>query len=79
MKKSQSPVPKKQNKKVEGMSFPDAMRVLIGGKQIKRLEWTDASEFCLLKESFLMIHRNGKYHTWIVSEGDLLAIDWVLV
>lgn len=61
------------------LSFPEAVAKLIGGAKIRRLEWTDGAEFCLLKDNFLMIHRNEKFHTWIVSEGDMLAIDWVIV
>lgn len=53
--------------------------MLIGGGKIRRVEWNDADEYCLLKDSYLMIHRGGKFHTWIVSEGDLLASDWVIV
>lgn len=79
--KSQSPLPNKVEgvKKAITLSFPDAIEALIGGKKIRRIEWFDADEFCLLKDSFLMIHRGGKYHTWIVSEGDMLAIDWVVI
>lgn len=78
MEKSHSPLPSR-NKKKEELSFPEALSVLIGGKKIRRLEWNEEEEYGLLKDSFLMIHRNDKFHTWIVSEGDLLAIDWVIV
>jgi len=71
-------MPTKKKLEVE-LAFPEAIRALIGGKQIRRKEWSDGSEFGLLKDSFLMIHREDKFHTWIVSEGDLLAIDWVII
>lgn len=74
-KDSQSPVPAR--KPIE-MSFNDAIKAVMGGKKIRRLEWSDEDEYGVLRDSYLMIHRNKKFHTWIVSEGDLLAIDWVV-
>ena len=77
--KSQSPLPPSLNPTIKGeRAFPDAIDALIGGKKIRRLEWSDPEEYCLLKDSFLMIHREGKFHSWIVSEGDLMAIDWII-
>lgn len=73
-----SPVPKTR-KVIVQLSFPKAMEEIVNGKQIRRQEWGDLDEYCLLKDSFLMIHRNGKFHGWTVSEGDMLAIDWVVV
>ena len=78
--KSQSPLPPTiSSKDKKELSFPNAIEALIGGKKIKRLEWADEQEYCLLKDSFLMIHRNDKFHSWIVSEGDLLSLDWVVI
>ena len=76
---SQSPVPVSVGREVEvQFSFPKAIEVLIGGQKIRRKEWGDEGEYGVLRESFLMIHRNDKFHTWIVSEGDMLALDWVI-
>lgn len=72
-----SPTPRKIQPKE--MPFPDAIKEVMGGAKIRRVEWSDPEEYALLKDSFLMIHRNDKFHTWIVSEGDMLAIDWVIV
>lgn len=80
MNKSQSPLPKVSRKKVElKLSFSDAIKALSGGKKIRRTEWSDLQEYGLLKDNFLMIHRGDRFHTWIVSEGDLLSIDWVII
>ena len=77
--KSKSPLPTAKKVRLE-LSFPDAIReIAILGNKIRRVEWSDPEEYCLLKDSFLMIHRNGNFHTWIVSEGDMLAIDWVIM
>lgn len=79
---SQSPLPQKEagSKLVAQMlSFPQAINAIIGGKSVRRKEWSDADEYGVLRDSFLMIHRAGKFHTWIVSEGDMLAIDWIII
>jgi len=76
---SQSPLPKGARKIEVTLAFPDAISLLIGGERIRRKEWSDLQEYGLLKDDFLMIHRNDKFHTWIVSEGDLMAKDWVVV
>lgn len=81
-KKSQSPVPNKLSVlKVEQaeISFSEAINAIIGGLKVRRTEWSDVDEYCLLKDNFLMIHRNNKFHTWIISEGDMMATDWTLV
>lgn len=79
MEDSRSPLPKESRKLEVLVAFPEAIRALIGGQKIRRKDWSDAEEFCLLKDTFLMIHRNGAFHTWIVSEGDLMAQDWMII
>lgn len=61
------------------MSFSRAIESLIGGKKIRRAEWSDEQEYCLLENNYLSIHRNGKFHAWIISEGDLMAKDWMVI
>lgn len=79
-KKSQSPLPAIGKKSIEKeMSFLEALTLLIGGKKIRRSEWNDKEEYCLLQDSFLRIHRDEKFHNWIVSEGDMLALDWEIL
>ena len=78
-KKSQSPLPPGERKVEVTVTFPDAMQAVTEGKKIRRMEWEDKEEHGILKDSFLMIFRGGKYHNWIVSEGDMLAIDWMIV
>ena len=75
--KNQSPLPPKKNQ--SEISFPEAIKAVINGKKVRRLEWSNQEEYCLLKDSFLTIYRNDKFAALIVSEGDLMAIDWVVV
>ena len=84
MFKSQSPLPNKKKVKLE-MSFPHALEVVIGGGKVRRLEWADQKEHLVLKDEYLKVYRiktgETKYgfHALLVTEGDLMAIDWVSV
>ena len=77
---SQSPLPTEKSKKIKiSLSFIDALQGAMVGKKIRRMEWEDVDEYGLIKDSFLMIHRKGKFFTWIVSEGDIFATDWSIL
>lgn len=58
------------------MDFPEALRKVIVGDKIRREEWP-AGEIGFMNDGFLMIEKNG-LHRWIISDGDLLATDWVI-
>ena len=73
-----TPIPRQQGKSIT-MSFPDAMKQIINGKKVRRMEWETQSDYCLLKEGWLTIFRKGKFHTWLVNDGDMLADDWYIV
>lgn len=76
-KLSASPVPHKTN--VITFDFPEAMRRVIDGRKITRLEWGTNNSYGLLKDGRLMIYVEGKLHQWLVSDGDMLATDWVVL
>lgn len=60
------------------MSFPDAIRELINGKRIARVEWHNA-DYGVLRDGWLTIFRNGTFHTWSVNDGDLTNDDWIIL
>jgi hypothetical protein len=73
-----TPIPREVGQSIT-MSFPDAMREVIAGKKVRRMEWPD-DDFALLKDSWLTIHTKGKFHTWLISEGDMVDTqDWIVV
>lgn len=79
---SRSPVPVSrvdQDKKPVELSFPDAIREVLNGRKITRLAWESNSTFGCLKDTFLMIFIRGEYHQWIVNDGDMNAIDWIVL
>lgn len=69
-----SPVPEEEVQKT--LDFPEAIKELTIGKRVQRLEWHD-TEYGIVKDNILMIHRNEKDFQWIISMGDLLATDFV--
>lgn len=77
----ESPVPVKSDDVVvkTGLSFNEAIDATISGSKVRRQEWSDPSEYCALLDSFLKIFKDGKLHNWIVSEGDVLALDWEIL
>ena len=80
IKRSPVPVTKvDQDKKPKELSFPDAMREILNGKRITRIEWETNDTYCMLKDTFLQIFIRGEFHAWTVNDGDMNAIDWIVL
>ena len=60
------------------MDFPTAIANVIAGKRITKLEWADRDTYGELRNTFLMLHRDGQWFQWIVNEGDLMGKDWIV-
>lgn len=73
-----TPIPREVGQSLT-MSFPDAMREIIKGNKVKRLEWEVESDNCFLKDGWLSIFTNGATHVWKVSDGDMEGQDWVVL
>lgn len=82
-----SPLPKKQSptgktERSRLMTFPDAMKAVISGMKITRVEWPEG-EYGILDNGCnrLCIFRtaDNKLYKWELSEGDMMAIDWKIV
>jgi hypothetical protein len=62
------------------LNFPEAIKAIMSGKSVTRKEWGNADIFIFLGDGFLMIQKeDGTTHRLIVSEGDMLGIDWYIV
>lgn len=72
-----SPTPKKVEE--QQLSFFDALREVSNGKKITRVEWNNPNSYGYFKDGLLMIHLIDTDHTWIINDGDLLAIDWMVL
>jgi len=72
------PTPKVSKKKE--MDFPDALREVIKGNKVTKLEWENTNFYLILQEGYLRIHKDDdKFYNLIVTDGDLLGKDWILV
>lgn len=91
MKKKSSPVPKakkvspvpKMKKVSKMMTFGEAMKEVVDGKRVTKLEWERIDEYVFLKDGFLCNHHAGqpedRIHRLMVSEGDLIGKDWMVI
>jgi hypothetical protein len=61
------------------MDFPDALRKVIDGKKITKLEWNDPKIYLFLDGGRLRMMKENTLFDLIVSDGDLLGTDWVIV
>lgn len=75
-----SPLPKKIEVKDEDtLTFPQAIEAIIDGKKATRKEWEDIDSYGIMKDGFLIIHRDGKDFQWLVSEADMVANDYIII
>ena len=85
MNHSPLPVTKEVAKAIEVLSekytFPEAMQKVIDGKKVSRLEWNNEDTYGFLNGKHLSIHYSDKKENfqWIVSDGDMLGTDWIVV
>jgi hypothetical protein len=61
------------------LEFSQAINEVIDGKRITRIAWHNNAIFGELKGGFLMLHKDNEYKHWVISDGDLLGMDWVVV
>lgn len=61
------------------LGFPEAVQKIIDGAKMTRISWYDVSIHILLEGGFLKIRKADGLHVLIVSEADMLAMDWIEV
>jgi len=62
------------------MDFYDVLKKVSIGKRVTKLEWNDENIYGFLKDGLLKLHfADGTIKDWIISEGDMLGEDWVIV
>ena len=74
-----SPVPQKVEV-VKYLTFPEAIVAVIDGKRITKVEWNDRSIYGFLgTDGHLKINLPNKLSDWILSDGDLNGLDWIVL
>lgn len=76
-----SPTPTKVEKVIgEGMTFNEAIKEVIDGKKIHKLEWENKEFYGFLNDEWLSLHKpDGKNYQWIINDGDLKGTDWIVI
>lgn len=77
MEKTLTPTPKGLSKAMT-MSFFDALKAIQAGKRVARISWGN-KDYCFMKDSWLTIFTKGKFHTWLINDGDMEGNDWHIV
>lgn len=71
-----SPIIKKEP---QLMDFSTAIRKVTDGKRITKAEWGDYSIYGELRDGILILHKEDKDFQWVLSDGDILGIDWLVI
>ena len=82
MNEAMSPTPKKVEEKVDlnQMDFPKALKEVIEGKKITKLEWCNRAVYVSILNEHLTIYKDdGKPHDFIVRDSDIIGDDWVVI
>jgi len=62
------------------LTFPEAIKAVITGKSVTRVEWNNANIFIFMGDGFLRIQKEDETTPQlVVGDGDLLAKDWYIV
>lgn len=68
---------------IRDLSFERAIDAMLDNKRVTRAEWDDKRTYCLLKDNILQIHKAGEskniIRPWIISNGDLAGLDWIVL
>jgi len=80
VEESMSPTPNKPTVVAVTYLFSDALKQILEGKKITRVEWQNKKIFGQLVNGSLMLHKEDDvYYIWQLSDGDILADDWVVL
>lgn len=72
-----SPVPELSSSNIQ-MDFPNAIRQILSGERVTKLEWNNQDIYLLLFQGFLSIRKaDGSVTQLLVSEADMVGEDWV--
>lgn len=59
------------------LSFAAALRLVLTGWRITKLEWADAEYWGQMLNGQLVLRKpDGIYYPWILSDGDISGNDW---
>lgn len=78
-----SPLPPKKSVEIQPkhgeMDFFSAIKQVIDGKKIHKLEWEDREYYGYLIDEVLCLHTPDGDHSWVLSLGDLGGKDYIVI
>jgi len=78
---NQSPSPTKSKNEYANvfLKFPEAIKAITEGKRVTKQEWNSKEIYGVLKNGILSINLPSGLCQWIVSEGDMVGDDYMLL
>jgi hypothetical protein len=65
---------------IQSFDFSRALDLIVDGRKVHKLEWQDQEYYGVLHDATLMLHKpDGKLYAWIISEGDLIGTDFIVI
>jgi len=76
-----SPLPVSTNSLIADsqMDFPSAMKAVIAGNKVSKLEWNNSNIVVWLEDKLKIKLADGSIHDLLVSSGDMYGDDWFIV
>ena len=78
MDESQSPTPI-EDEGPKMLNFYEALKTLLEGNHITKVEWDNVDTFGFLKDEKLTLYIDNQDKNWIVSQADIVGQDWVVL
>ena len=67
-------------KKQELYNFYDALKLIIEGERVTKLEWNNLDVYGVLQDGRLRLRKEDKkFYDWILSDGDLEGGDYIKI
>ena len=63
----------------ETFDFSEAVNRLKHGHKITKVEWGDRDYYGVLRDGILQLHKPDGFHSWIISEADMMGEDWAVI
>ena len=79
---TQSPTPSKKvlPEILNVMDFYNAIKLVMKGQKITKLEWNNKEFYGVLDEDRIKLHKDdGKLYDWILSYGDVSGEDYITI
>ena len=66
--------------KTKEMNFYDALKEIMEGRKVTKLEWNDPKFYGVLDDTRLKLHKpDDLLYSWILTDGDIGGEDYIIV